>query len=184
MWKMLQSGNYVVPYVGTQSYLRKPPLINWIVAASFKLSGVRNEWTARLPSALCLLAVALLLRTGSTLIFVVILLIPGTLPRYVLPLVAPFCWIIGVARANDAFEWTIRFRTFQLSVPRKVVAFSIAIGVVAAMIVFPLRSVSYLKKHERHKPVAARVNAVVSQINIFTRSTCPFCPICFMSARR
>src|SRR5215510_6285242 len=61
--QMLQNGNYIVPYVGTEPYLRKPPLINWIVAGAFKLFGVRNEWTARLPSALFLLGVALLLRT-------------------------------------------------------------------------------------------------------------------------
>ncbi|PYL74860.1 MAG: hypothetical protein DMF27_13630, partial [Verrucomicrobia bacterium] len=47
---MLQTGNYLVPYVGSEPYFRKPPLINWIVAASFKLTGVRSEWTARLPS--------------------------------------------------------------------------------------------------------------------------------------
>jgi len=61
--QMLHSGNYVVPHVGTKPYLRKPPLVNWIVAGSFKFFGIRNEWTARLPSALFLLAVALMLRT-------------------------------------------------------------------------------------------------------------------------
>src|SRR5438046_7683733 len=60
---MLDSGNYVVPYIAARPYLNKPPLINWIVAASFKLSGVRNEWTARLPSALFTLAAALTLAT-------------------------------------------------------------------------------------------------------------------------
>ena len=55
---MLETGNYVVPYVGGEPYLRKPPLVNWLVAGSFKLFGVRNEWTARLPSSLCVLAVA------------------------------------------------------------------------------------------------------------------------------
>ena len=34
-----------------------------IQVASFKLTGIRNEWTARLPSALCLLAVALAFMT-------------------------------------------------------------------------------------------------------------------------
>jgi hypothetical protein len=58
------------------------------------------------------------LALGSTLLFVVILLIPGTLPRYVLPLMAPFCWIIGVACADNAFKWSIRFRRFQFPVPR------------------------------------------------------------------
>ncbi len=56
---MLETGNYLVPQIGSEPYLRKPPLINWVVAASFKIFGSRNEWTARLPSALCVLAVAI-----------------------------------------------------------------------------------------------------------------------------
>lgn len=56
---MIETGNYLVPQVGSEPYYRKPPLVNWFVAASFQLTGVRNEWTARLPSALCVLAVAL-----------------------------------------------------------------------------------------------------------------------------
>jgi 4-amino-4-deoxy-L-arabinose transferase-like glycosyltransferase len=56
---MLESGNYLVPQVGGEAYFRKPPLINWLVAASFKIFGARNEWTARLPSVICVLAVAI-----------------------------------------------------------------------------------------------------------------------------
>ena len=56
---MLQTGNFIVPQVGSDPYFRKPPLVNWLVAASFKIFGKRNEWTARLPSALCVLAVAI-----------------------------------------------------------------------------------------------------------------------------
>ena len=56
---MLEAGNYIVPQIGSEPYLRKPPLVNWLVAASFKLFRVRNEWTARLPSVLAVLAVAL-----------------------------------------------------------------------------------------------------------------------------
>jgi len=57
--RMLETGNYIVPQVGSNPYYRKPPLVNWLVAASFKLFGVRNEWTARLPSALSVLLVAI-----------------------------------------------------------------------------------------------------------------------------
>jgi len=57
--RMLETGNYIVPQVGSKPYYRKPPLVNWLVAASFKFFGVRNEWTARLPSALSVLAVAI-----------------------------------------------------------------------------------------------------------------------------
>jgi 4-amino-4-deoxy-L-arabinose transferase-like glycosyltransferase len=56
---MLETGNYLVPQVGSEPYLRKPPLVNWLVAGSFHLFGVRNEWAARLPSVLCVLSVAL-----------------------------------------------------------------------------------------------------------------------------
>src|SRR6267378_280498 len=57
--QMIETGDYIVPKVGSEPYLRKPPLINWLVAVSFKIFGQRNEWTARLPSVLCVLAVAL-----------------------------------------------------------------------------------------------------------------------------
>src|SRR5215211_1640864 len=56
---MLQTGNYVVPHVGSDPYFNKPPLINWLVALSFKTFGQRQEWTARLPSTLAVLLVAL-----------------------------------------------------------------------------------------------------------------------------
>src|SRR2546430_6792280 len=49
--RMLETGDYVVPQVGSNPYFRKPPLVNWLVAVSFKNFGARNEWTARLPSA-------------------------------------------------------------------------------------------------------------------------------------
>lgn len=56
---MLETGNWVVPYLGGKPYLRKPPLMNWVIAASFKVTGVKNEWTARLPSALAVLAMGM-----------------------------------------------------------------------------------------------------------------------------
>jgi len=37
----------------------------------------------------------------------------------------------------------------------------VAIGIVAAMIIFPLRSVTYLKRHERIKPIAGEINALL-----------------------
>src|SRR5438093_519376 len=57
--RMLETGNYIVPRIGSNPYSRKPPLVNWLVAASFAVSSVRNEWTARLTSALAVLAVAI-----------------------------------------------------------------------------------------------------------------------------
>jgi 4-amino-4-deoxy-L-arabinose transferase-like glycosyltransferase len=60
---MLETGDWLVPQVGSEPYYRKPPLVNWLVATSFYLTGDRNEWTARLPSALSVLVVALVFVT-------------------------------------------------------------------------------------------------------------------------
>ena len=60
---MLQTGNYLVPQVGGETYFRKPPLINWLVAASFKVFGRQNEWTARAPSVISVLLVAIVFVT-------------------------------------------------------------------------------------------------------------------------
>ncbi len=57
--RMIETGDYIVPRVGSATYFRKPPLVNWLVAVSFKVFGVRNEWAARLPSALSVLVVAI-----------------------------------------------------------------------------------------------------------------------------
>lgn len=56
---MIETGNYLVPQVGGETYFRKPPLINWLVAGSFKIFGAQNEWTARAPSIICVLLVAI-----------------------------------------------------------------------------------------------------------------------------
>jgi 4-amino-4-deoxy-L-arabinose transferase-like glycosyltransferase len=58
---MLRTGDWIVPQVGGEDYLRKPPMINWLAAASFRLTGVENEWTARLPSVLGVLIIALVI---------------------------------------------------------------------------------------------------------------------------
>lgn len=57
--EMLRTGDWVVPRVAGLPYSRKPPLVNWLAAASFKLTGVQNEWSGRLPSVLAVLFVAL-----------------------------------------------------------------------------------------------------------------------------
>ncbi|OAI55518.1 hypothetical protein AYO49_01165 [Verrucomicrobiaceae bacterium SCGC AG-212-N21] len=56
---MLNTGEWIVPWSGGLPYVRKPPLILWVNAASFKLTGVQNEWTARLPGVLLMLGAAL-----------------------------------------------------------------------------------------------------------------------------
>jgi 4-amino-4-deoxy-L-arabinose transferase-like glycosyltransferase len=59
--EMLKTGNWVLPRIAGQDYYNKPPGINWLVAASFVLTGEQSELTARLPSVIFVLIFASLL---------------------------------------------------------------------------------------------------------------------------
>jgi 4-amino-4-deoxy-L-arabinose transferase-like glycosyltransferase len=56
---MIATGDWLVPRVGEVPYLRKPPLLNWLIAGMFKLTGGRSEWAVRFPSILATLILAL-----------------------------------------------------------------------------------------------------------------------------
>lgn len=53
---MIETGDWIAPRVGGEFYLKKPPLANWLIAGSLLATGSLSEWTARLPSALTVLA--------------------------------------------------------------------------------------------------------------------------------
>lgn len=57
--EMIQNDQWVVPTLAGEAYGNKPPLINWVIAGSFLLTGSQSELAARLPSVLSLLALAL-----------------------------------------------------------------------------------------------------------------------------
>lgn len=52
------SGNYIAPTLFGKPYFNKPPLYNWVLLAFFKLTGRNDEFAARLPTVLFLLAFA------------------------------------------------------------------------------------------------------------------------------
>ncbi len=56
---MLVSGDWITPHYDNLTYLDKPAVFFWLVAASFRLWGV-SEWAARFPSALAALGTTLL----------------------------------------------------------------------------------------------------------------------------
>ncbi len=47
---MFEKGNWMIPMLHGQPYFTKPPMMNWLIAASGGLLGDFNEWTTRLPS--------------------------------------------------------------------------------------------------------------------------------------
>lgn len=64
--EMLESNNYVVPYFAGVPRVKKPPLVYWVNAASAKVWGELNEWTARTPQAIAALLLALLVGVWGT----------------------------------------------------------------------------------------------------------------------
>lgn len=58
---MMESGNWLVPYLAEEVYLSKPPLFNWLIGLVSLPVGTVTEFTARLPSVLSLIALALVM---------------------------------------------------------------------------------------------------------------------------
>ncbi|WP_019141775.1 ArnT family glycosyltransferase [Noviherbaspirillum massiliense] len=56
--EMLETGNYLVPHLLGVPYLEKPPLLYWLMAASFRVLG-RSEASARLACALPMLCLTM-----------------------------------------------------------------------------------------------------------------------------
>lgn len=55
--EMMEAGDYITPRLNYVKYFEKPPMLYWMVSASFAAFG-QNEFAARLPGALCALACA------------------------------------------------------------------------------------------------------------------------------
>ncbi len=60
--EMLDSGNWIVPQFGHKPRLQKPPLSYWVIAFTSRFTvGEVTEWTARFPSALAALLLAVVM---------------------------------------------------------------------------------------------------------------------------
>lgn len=60
-YELLQSGNWFVPTIQQEVFLSRPPLQNWVIAATGMIRGNFDHLTGRLPSVLCVLLTALLI---------------------------------------------------------------------------------------------------------------------------
>lgn len=58
---MMNTGDYVIPRRGVEIYLAKPPLFCWAVTITSRLGGRVTETSVRVVSALCAMAILLLL---------------------------------------------------------------------------------------------------------------------------
>lgn len=67
-WRMLQTGNWIVPDFPWSEIHRKPPLHFWSIALSFRLFGP-SEWAMRLPALLASAGTILLVRYRAAPVF-------------------------------------------------------------------------------------------------------------------
>lgn len=67
--EMLASGDWVLPTIWGRPYLNKPPGHFWLIAGTAKLTGDVDEWSTRLPSALCTVATAVMLYAVGAAVF-------------------------------------------------------------------------------------------------------------------
>ena len=60
-FEILQRGDWVVPREQGDPFLSRPPLQNWLIAASSTLFGTREAWAVRFPSAVAMLFTTLMI---------------------------------------------------------------------------------------------------------------------------
>ncbi len=58
---MVNTGNWAVPMLGGRPYFRKPPMMSWIIAAFYKLTGRHGILISRLPTTIFILCFAVIL---------------------------------------------------------------------------------------------------------------------------
>ena len=127
-WVTLYTNGGVKPFADGVRYLEKAPLPYWLVAASYQLFGV-SEWSTRLPNALAVLALALLLfRVGGRIYgeqagfysALVILTSFGVylFTRFFIPDIIVGLWLA----AGMAFFW----RTLEESPPSRLACWGLA----------------------------------------------------------
>jgi len=66
--EMLHRHDFVTPYIDGIRFFDKPPLMYWMAAGSMKIFG-ETDWAARLPLALCMLALLLAVYTLGLRLF-------------------------------------------------------------------------------------------------------------------
>jgi hypothetical protein len=106
---------------------------------------------------------------GVAFPLVVVSLMPGAAPRYSLPSVPPFCWLIGMALAENALvqpkwlSWSNGAGWIGWPAGpsfRRLASLFLTLALAAGLIGYPLAA-SYSKQRQKVKNIADKINAVV-----------------------
>ena len=100
---------------------------------------------------------------GITISFLVISLIPGSLPRYTMPLIAPMCWLMATLLCAERFDlpaW-LRFNRPQFVRPKLRLPLLLALIAAFAMCTYAIVLVPRLQHRQKIRNIAERINALV-----------------------
>jgi 4-amino-4-deoxy-L-arabinose transferase-like glycosyltransferase len=86
---MMETGDYLVPHLGAEVNLRKPPLFYWLAAMTSRLCGGTSETAVRLPSALSAMVILLVLYFAMRPVFGSLKAYGACLVAATLPMVLP-----------------------------------------------------------------------------------------------
>jgi hypothetical protein len=97
---------------------------------------------------------------GIAVPFVVVNLVPGAVPRYSMPVIAPASWLLAMSYTGHALQWPrdrgpISDRTWA-----RIVALFVGVGLVIGSIGYPLTAV-VLRDRQQVKKAAAEINSLV-----------------------
>src|SRR5262249_13311124 len=97
---------------------------------------------------------------GIVVPFVAVNLIPGAMPRYSMPELAPASWLLAMCYAGNAMQYPHGMAVKNHRVWSHVVAIFVAFGVVVGAIGYPITAI-VLRNRQQVKKAAAEINAVV-----------------------
>jgi 4-amino-4-deoxy-L-arabinose transferase-like glycosyltransferase len=104
---------------------------------------------------------------GIVTSFVIISLLPGSLSRYTMPLLAPACWLLAMllcAERLDLPRWLKWTRPVRLSPPLRL-PLCVAVIVAIAICGYAVGIVPFLQKRQKVKTIAQRIDAAVGNTN-------------------
>jgi 4-amino-4-deoxy-L-arabinose transferase-like glycosyltransferase len=99
---------------------------------------------------------------SAALPLVIISLIPGGAPRYSLPVLIPFCWLMAMVFGQDAFAPPAWLGWLKRPWWPRLGAAFVALGLVVGLIVYPIMALAS-KQRQKVKNISDKINAVVPE---------------------
>jgi hypothetical protein len=99
---------------------------------------------------------------GIAIPLVIVDLIPGSLPRYTMPLLAPFAWLLGSILTAKTVKWPrwLGERAFSLKHRQRAIL-AIAIATCVCVCIYAMAIAPRLQARQKIKPIAVKIEAVI-----------------------